>query len=264
MQNQWTAEQFNQMRGTPVYSSDGEKIGQVEEIFTDIDTGQPEWLGIGTGFLRMKRVLVPVAGASTRDDGFYVAYTKDQVKDSPDIDDQEIGQDTERELYSYYGLGYSESRSDTGLPEGAPSAGTTGRADVDTTRTQDQGSVTRAEEELRVGTRPVEAGRLRLRKWTETEPVSEQVELRQETARVEREPINQPVSTAELGDEEIEIPLRAEEAVVDKKTVAKERVSVGKDVESRSETVEDELRKERVQVEGEGVEVDETVEGRRT
>jgi uncharacterized protein (TIGR02271 family) len=109
----------------------------------------------------------------------------------------------------------------------------------------------------------VEAGRVRLRKWTETEPVSEQVQLRRETARIEREPINQPVSEAELEDQEIEVPLRAEEAVVDKQTVAKERVSVGKDVESRTETVKDQLRKERVEVEGEG-EADDIVEERRT
>ncbi len=68
--------------------------------------------------------------------------------------------------------------------------------------------------------------------------------------RVERESIDKPAPGAELGEEEIEVPVHAEEAVVQKETVAKERVSLEKDAETESETVRDEVRKERVEVEG--------------
>src|SRR3712207_4495576 len=115
-------EQLTQMRGQPVYDSSGDRIGSVEEIFVDGETRQPEWLGIGTGFLGTKRVLVPVEGAAAQGEGLTVAYSKEQVKDSPDIDADEISQGTEEALYSYYGLGYSEQRSGTGLPEGTPDA----------------------------------------------------------------------------------------------------------------------------------------------
>ncbi len=47
----------------------------------------PEWIGLGTGFFGTKRVLVPVAGAHTDDDAITVPYTKDQVKDTPDLGD---------------------------------------------------------------------------------------------------------------------------------------------------------------------------------
>jgi uncharacterized protein (TIGR02271 family) len=240
-QQQMTIDQLSAMRGAPVYDMDGDKIGEVEEIFYDQQTREPEWIGIGTGFFGTKRVLVPTAGASTADDGLTVRYSKDQVKDSPDIDSDEISQETEQELYAYYGLEYSERRSETGLPEGRRGRG--GKADEET-------AVTRHEEELAVGKREAAAGGVRLRKWVETEPVQEDVELRRETARVEREPIDQPVSGADIGEEEIEVPLRAEEAVADKRTVAKERVGVEKDVETKRETVADEVRKERVEVEG--------------
>ena len=76
---------LDQMRGTPVYDTDGDKIGDVEEIFYDLETQTPEWIGVGTGFFGTKRVLVPVEGASIRDDGICVAYDKDHVKDSPDV-----------------------------------------------------------------------------------------------------------------------------------------------------------------------------------
>ena len=246
MQGQLTLEQITQVRGTPVYSSDGEKIGKVEEIFIDNDTRQPEWIGLGTGFFGTKRVLVPVTGSRLEGEAFYVPYSKDQVKGAPDIDAEDIAQQTEAELSSYSGLPYSERRSESGLPEGEP--GTTETAAG--VRTEDAGTVTRAEEELRVGKRPAEGGRVRLRKWVETEPVQADVELTRETARVQREPIEQPVSGAEMREEEVEVPLRSEEAVVAKDTVAKERISVEKDVDTEVETVGDEVRRERVEVEG--------------
>jgi uncharacterized protein (TIGR02271 family) len=248
LQSTITAEQILELRGTPVYASDGDKIGHVEEVFVDVDTEAPEWIGIGTGFFGTKRVLVPAAGASLDPDAVTVPYAKDQVKDSPDIDSDEISQETERELYSYYGLGYSEQRSDTGLPEGS--------VDVDRERGE---AVVRSEEELKVGKRTVEAGRARLRKWVETEQVEEDVDLRRETAHVTREPIDRPVSGAEIGEDEVEISLHKEEAVVQKEVVAKERIGLEKGVESETATVSDEVRKERVEVEGEvdgGVEQD--------
>jgi uncharacterized protein (TIGR02271 family) len=234
-----TFDELQSAQGTTVYSSDGEKIGSVEEIYVDDQTDRPEWIGLGTGFLGTKRALVPVEGASMREGGVLVPYGKDQVKGSPDIDSDEISQETEAQLYSHYGVGYSEQRSDTGLPEGAPAAAG-----------EREGAVTRHEEELRVGKRDVETGRARLRKWVETEPVAEDVELRRETARVTREPVERSASAGEIGEEEIDVSLRAEEPVVQKETVAKERVGLEKDVETERETVGGEVRKERVDVEG--------------
>ena len=91
---------------------------------------------------------------------------------------------------------------------------------------------------------------MRLHKWVETEPVAMDVDLRQETARVTREPVNEPAGDAEIGDEEIDVPLRGERAVVQKQTVAKERVGIEKGVETDRQTVQDEVRKERVEVDG--------------
>src|SRR5690242_8994374 len=79
-----------QLRGEPVYDSSGDKIGKVDEIFYDRQTNEAEWIGVGTGFFGSKRVLVPVRGASVADDGVTVPYAKDLVKDSPDIDGDEI------------------------------------------------------------------------------------------------------------------------------------------------------------------------------
>jgi len=242
------------MRGQDVYDNDGNKIGAVDEIFYDNETKQPEGLGIGTGFLRTKRVLVPVAGASVSEDSLSVRYDKDLVKNSPAVDGDEIDEASERELYRYYGLQPSERASDSVLPEGGIASGapgyggeTGGQLGVEHAGEQ---SLTRSEEELRVGKREVESGRARLRKWVETEPVQTNVELERETVHVRREPIDQPVSGGEIGEQTIETTLRAEEPVVEKQVVARERVSLDKDVDVEQRTVSDDVRRERIEMEG--------------
>jgi uncharacterized protein (TIGR02271 family) len=224
---------LDEMRGEAVYDNDGDKIGKVEEIYYDAQSNRSEWIGIGTGFLRTKRVLVPVQGAELWEDGLRVPYSKDQVKDSPDIDEDEISAQGEAELVAFYGVSGYESEAST----------------RDRTGTAEE-SVTRSEEEIEVGTRPVEAGRARLRKWVETEPVALDVELRHEVARVTREQLDQPVTDHEFTEEQVEVPLRGEKPVVQKQAVAKERVALEKDVRTERETVTDELKKERVEVEG--------------
>ena len=204
-QQQMNSVRLDEMRGAPVYDSAGEKIGKVEEIFYDMQSRVPEWIGLGTGFFGTKRVLVPVEGAQVTEDGLQLAYGKDQVKDSPDIDEEEISPACESELRSYYGLDGSRR-----------SRGTTD---------EDQ-AITRSEEELEVGKRSVEAGTARLRKWVETEPVAMDVELRHEVARVTREPIDQPVGDHEFSEQEVEVPLHEEKPGVQKRAVAKERVAL--------------------------------------
>jgi stress response protein YsnF len=58
------------------------------------------------------------------------------------------------------------------------------------------------------------------------------------------------VTGHEFSEEEVEVPLRQEKPVVQKQTVAKERVGLEKDVKTEKETVRDELKKEHVEVEG--------------
>jgi uncharacterized protein (TIGR02271 family) len=239
MRQEMSRVRLDEMRGAPVYDIAGEKIGKVEEIFYDLQTHIPEWLGIGTGFFGSKRVLVPLKDAQVTEDGLIVGYSKEQVKDSPDIDADEISQQCEAELAAYYGLGYSKQQSQTGLPDGGKQPHSRSGSGAQ--------SVTRSEEEVE---RTVETGSVRLRKWVDTEPVALDIELKREVARVTRERIDQPVGEHEFGEQEIEVPLHAEKPVVQKQTVAKERVGLQKDVQTDTQTIKDEVRKERVEVEG--------------
>jgi stress response protein YsnF len=254
-----TIEELSAARGRPVVGSDGTRLGDVDAIYYDNETDQPEWIGIATGFIATNRVVVPAEAAKVEDDAVRVPYDQATVKAAPTIDGDEISPELERNLYRHYGLDYSEreqriedvrSEADTEIDyaEGAPADDETYREVADTAATD--ASVTRSEEELLVGKREVEAGRVRVRKWVETEPVAVDIELQHERARVVREDINEPADGADFGDQELEITLRAEEPMVEKQVIAKERIRLETDVHVETATVSDEVRKERVEVEG--------------
>jgi uncharacterized protein (TIGR02271 family) len=110
-----------------------------------------------------------------------------------------------------------------------------------------------AEEELRVGKRDVSHGKVRVRSYIVEEPVSEDVNLRDERVRVERRPADRPLSGDErlFQDRTIDVEERGEEAVVDKSARVKEEVAVKKDVERRTEHVSDTVRRTEVEIEDE-------------
>ena len=112
-----------------------------------------------------------------------------------------------------------------------------------------------SEEELAVGKRDVRAGEVEVTKRVETERVAEDVTLRHDEVEVERRPITEGYAAggATIGqEEEIRIPLHAEEAVVEKRVVPKEEVVVRKREVAENEVVEADLRRERAEVHREG------------
>ena len=94
---------------------------------------------------------------------------------------------------------------------------------------------------------------MRVRSYVVETPVSEQVNLRQENVHVERRPVDRPVGGADnlFRERTIEAEERAEEAVVSKEARVKEELIVKKDIEQRTETVSDKVRRTEVEVEDE-------------
>src|SRR5215207_4345946 len=251
-------EDLLQKRGDDLYDSSGDKLGKIEEIYLDAETGAPEWALVNTGLFGTKSTFVPLRDATDEGGSVRVPYEKAQVKDAPKVDpDGELSQQQEAELYRHYGLDYSESRSDSGLPEGGAGTGTgTGEAGTvgrDTSGPTTDNAMTRSEEELRVGKTERESGRARLRKYVVEEEVTRKVPVRREEVRVEREPITDANAGAahsgpEISSEEHEVVLHEEEPVAEKRVVPKERVRLDKDVEIDERQVSDTVRKEELDV----------------
>src|SRR4051794_14837790 len=105
---------------------------------------------------------------------------------------------------------------------------------------------------LRVGTSQRETGRARLRKYVVTENVQQRAPVEREEVRVQREPItdanvDEAMRGPDISEAEHEVTLHAEEPVVEKRTVPKERVRLDKENVTDEETVSEEVRKERIE-----------------
>ncbi len=247
--------ELQRWEGRTVLDKDGDKIGKVDQVLINDETGNPEWLGVTTGMFGKRQSYVPLAESRFVGEDVQVAYTKSHVKDSPNFDvETRLEAEEEADLYAHYGLQYMPLEAQAPVAGHAPEAGTVAR---DTDGTQTDSAVTRSEEEVRVGTMRQEAGRVRLRKYITTESVSHTVPVEREEVRIEREPITEAnagaaMSGPDLSEEEVEVTLTEEEPVVEKRVVPKERVRLDKDVVTEQETVSAELRKEQIDVEGEG------------
>ncbi|MBV9917829.1 MAG: PRC and DUF2382 domain-containing protein [Solirubrobacterales bacterium] len=252
-------------RERTLIGSDGEKIGTIDELYNDDQTGRPEWALVNTGLFGTKKTFVPISGASPNGENLQVQVTKAQVKDAPRVDpDQELSEAEERELFTHYGVPYTSEGSTTatgGAGDAAAGAGSeTGVGagqrgaghDVSGPTTDD--AMTRSEEELRVGTAQRERGRVRLRKYVVTEHVQQTVPVKREEVRLEREPITdanveQAVSGPEISEEEHEVVLHEEEPVVEKRVVPKERVRLGTETQHGEQEISEEVRKEQIEME---------------
>ncbi|MBJ7603105.1 MAG: DUF2382 domain-containing protein [Candidatus Dormibacteraeota bacterium] len=237
--------------GKTLFDQDGGKIGTIETVYTDTGTNKPEWALVHTGLFGMKHNFVPLAGATSNESGFRVPFTKDVISSAPNVgNDEELSEQEEARLFEHYGIPYG---GETVTAQGTGGAGVddTARRDVDR---GDQGTVRRHEEELTVGKvrRPSEL--VRLNKRVETEPVSTNVGLEHEDVRIERQPLDERATAGqhEFGEQQHEVVLHHEEPVVEKQVVAKEQVSVEKDVRREDREVTDDVRKERIDVEREG------------
>ena len=241
------ANDLRDLVGRNVVDPEGDKVGSVTGIYLDDETGEPNWLAVKTGWFGSNISFVPFQGAYIGGDEVVVSYRKDMIKDSPNFDaDGHLDPEQEDELYAYYG---GTEGGYTG-PAAASGVGTrTGRVDEGS----DDDAMTRSEEELDVRKRRTETGRVRLRKWVETENVQMTVPIRREKARLVTEPItdrnrDDALSGADLREAEHEVTLSEEEVDIQKRTVPKERVRLEKEVETEEVPVDETVRKERIEM----------------
>ncbi len=273
----------DQYQGYEVYDRNGEKIGKVDDLFVD-ENDQPEYVGVKMGFLGTRSTLIPweIATVDENDRRIEVSVDKAQAKEGPSFDDdEEITPDYEQRVYSHYGLQRSQTDGERGgygdyygdendersgevgpgmrmgdtetgefrghgrEQEGVNQSGTDDLEDEDELRVQ------RSEEELRAGTREREAGALNVRKRVRTDREQVRVPKKREEVNVERVPVDEEGTGAEIGDDEVSVPVVEEEVVTEKRAVVKEELRIRKDVVEDEEVVEEDVRKEEVDVDDE-------------
>jgi uncharacterized protein (TIGR02271 family) len=286
LERQARTERFTELEdryvGYTVYDRHYKKMGEVDVLFLD-ENDQPEYIGVKMGFLGTRSTLIPFEMVRVNDarQVIKVAADKETLKNGPTFeDDREITPEFENEVYSYYGLrrtqtigntgsygsNYSDDVTDAGTVGPGMTMGDTETGDFREHAAHDEGvhqsrgndlededelRVQRTEEELVAGIRQREAGSIRVRKRVRTDREHIEVPTRHEEVTVERVPVEGEASEAQIGDEEVVVPVTEEEVVVHKRPVLKEEVRVRKDVVEETEVVEEDVRREEVEVEDE-------------
>jgi len=261
-----------------VLGPNGDKIGAVGTFYLDDQTNEPAWVTVNTGLFGSNESFVPLSEATVEGVDVLVPYSKDEIKNSPQVEsDGSISPEEEVTLYRYYGFTYDDGSADADTT--SMSAGTMTDTDTrsginsdfsddsdisrsgfsadaavgrDTSGPTTDDAMTRSEEQLNVGTESRVSGKARLRKYIVTETVTTEVPVSHEEVRIEREPItdaniDSAMSGPELSEEEHEVTLHAEEPVVNKKTVPVERVRMDTETVTDTESVSEEVRKEQIE-----------------
>ena len=254
------------------YDKAGDKLGSVKEVFVDDNSGQPTFVEVNHGLFGMNSSLVPLRGHKFDGKDLNLAFSKDRIKDAPNLDaDQALTPDQQNEVLRHYGVdGLEDQTRYEGVQSGRTEqdrgvhsengevadrnrvAADRGAADRDRVAAKD-GEMIRSEEQLDVNKERVATGEARLRKYVVTDSETVEVPVTREEVRVERTPINANEAAnhnARIGEDEASVTLHEERVDVSKNTVPVEKVNLGKQEVTETERHTEELRKERIDVDG--------------
>lgn len=158
--------------GRTAVDRNGDKIGKIDEIYTDDDTGQPQWVSIKTGWFGSNYSLVPMQGVTFQGDDVCVPVDKDTVKNAPNHESgMALNASEERTLYDHYGM---SNRYQSFAPPNAAQR----RTASDTANSGARVTGT-------TGSEVTEQGELRLRRITETKNVQVEVPVTEERVEVD-------------------------------------------------------------------------------
>ncbi len=246
-----TGQQFYE--GATVTDMAGEKIGTLHAY-----DPQGGYITVQKGFLFHKDLYIPVSAVQNTDaDGnVQLSLYKDDLQgdryDNPPTGGTGgmVNDDSYAQTETMTDTTTTTTRARQTMP--AP------RQAQATTRADDTINIPVYEEELTVGKRQEQIGDVRLHKEVVTEQESIPVTLRHEEVTVERVPFTGQANQADVKNafqnQDIDVPVMGEEAVVGKQLHETEEVRLHKQATDEQRQVSDTVRKERVVVEG----VDET------
>ncbi len=114
--------------GRVMIDRDGNRIGEITDIYLDNETDRPEWAVVRTGLFGLRSTFVPLAEAREVGDELQVPYQRVQVKEAPNIEpDGQLSEVEEAELYRHYGLDYDAVTAQDDTAAGDTGAGPAGQ-----------------------------------------------------------------------------------------------------------------------------------------
>lgn len=129
-----------QLLGRDMVDRDGDRIGEIGQVFVDDRTGEPTWVTVKTGWFGLSQSFVPLNEVQWNDDHVQAGYDTTTIKDAPRFaTDRPLAPEDEDMLYAHYGLSDTAARlpgqrgqatgqfEETGAQVGSVPAGSRGR-----------------------------------------------------------------------------------------------------------------------------------------
>ncbi len=232
------------------YGIGQEKIGKVVDALVDAAAGRVRYLIVDAGgWFTSKEVLVPAGLARIEgDDVYFDSLTKEQVEAMESYDRD-------------YVYSYEEQYNKDRLAFAAETVPAERRFEVREEHYNAPNTLELLEERLSVNKDRIVAGVASIGKHVVTEEKRIDVDLQEEKAHIERTAVDRPTDRRigdDLGAATISVELEAERARVDKQTYVTEEVSLGKTVETRTETILETIQREELNVDDAGNVIDRT------
>ena len=234
--------------GKAAYGANEEKIGKIEGALVEEATGRIRYLIVDAGgWFSSKEVLVPAGLARiVGDDVFFDTLTKAQVEAMEEYDHD----------YQYSYREQAERDRQAFIADTVPAEE---RVEVKDNFYDAPNTLELLEERLTVNKDRVVAGLVSVGKHVVSENRAVDVELEEEHAHIERTEVNRPTDRRigdDVGQDSVQVELEAERANVSKETYVTEEVNVGKATERHTETINETIQREELDVDRDGNVVD--------
>lgn len=222
------------------YAMNGDKLGSIQGALVDDTTGRIRYFIVDVGgWFTSKEVIIPAGLARITDDSIYFdSLTKGQVSAMENYDPD-------------YNYNYEEqtTRDKTVFNQGETPVALTEKEYTA------PNTLELLEERLSVNKERIVAGLLQVGKHVVSENRTVNVDLTEEQAHIQRNAVNRPTDRV-IGDDSgkvVEVQLEAERANVAKQTFVTEEVNVDKVAQTRTETINETVRREELDVKQDGV-----------
>ena len=251
------------IRGWDVKDAQGKYIGEVDELLFDKQSMKVRYIIVDLDGneldLDARDVLVPIGMAELHDKGDDVllpSVTAAQLAALPEYNEDKFNDESENSIRNVFSgaagaagaalTGANSNRDEFYAHEHFSDENLYQRRRQGTT---EDTTIPVIEEQLQVGKKVVETGGVRLRSRVIETPVEEEVRLKEEHVRVEREAVNRPATAADFKEGTVEVREEAEVPVVSKEARVVEEVTLNKEVKEHEHTINETLRSTEVDVE---------------
>ncbi|MFZ0214901.1 MAG: PRC-barrel domain-containing protein [Candidatus Dormiibacterota bacterium] len=103
---------YREWQGEEVRAASGDKIGSLEDVYFESETGHAMFLLVKSGLLGRRLTFVPVRGTRPGRTYLQVQPSDEEIKQAPTIDSgADLTADDEERIYRYYSLDYQRPTS---------------------------------------------------------------------------------------------------------------------------------------------------------